>query len=339
MNILVTGGAGYIGTHTVVELINAGHNVVVYDNLYNSSEESIHAVEKLLGRHVNFIKGDINDDEKLVEVFREYSIDTVIDFAAFKSVSESVEDPLKYFYNNINGLVVLLDCMRYCNVKNMIFSSSATVYGYSEKLPFTENHPKGEPTNPYGRTKSVGEDILSDLAKFDPSWNICILRYFNPVGAHPSGIIGEDPNGIPANLMPYISKVAVGELPELSIFGDDYDTPDGTCIRDYIHVVDLAKAHVAALRSFNLKGNLHIYNVGTGSGTSVFELLDTFMIVNDVAIPYVVRGRRPGDVAVSYCSPKLIKDELGWEAELTVEDMCIDAFNWQVNNPKGYGSN
>lgn len=338
MRVLVTGGTGYIGSHTLLELIQSGHTPIVIDNLSNSSIKSLRRVEGMTGEHIEFYAGDIRDKDLLRDIFSDNQIDAVIDFAAYKSVGQSVLDPIEYFDNNIVGLISLISVMDEFSVGNLIFSSSATVYGDSENYPFKEDETKGIPTNPYGRTKSMAEDMLSDLMNSSGDWNIVILRYFNPVGAHPSGKIGEDPNGVPANLMPYITKVAIGELPKLKIFGDDYHTCDGTGVRDYIHVVDLARAHVSAIDSLNDgHSQFKIYNVGTGFGTSVLNLVKIFEEVNDVKIPYEVVGRRPGDVDISFCDIEKIKAELGWKPIYSVKDMCRDAYKWQVNNLKGYG--
>ena len=336
MKVLVTGGAGFIGSHTVVELLSAGHEVLVYDNLSNSSEKSLERVKEITGVEVPFVKGDILDREALEKVFSEHEFSCCIHFAGLKAVGESVEKPWEYYHNNITGTLVLTDVMRRHGCKNIIFSSSATVYGEPAEIPITENCPKAPCTNPYGWTKSMLEQILSDMQKADPEWNVILLRYFNPIGAHKSGKIGENPNGIPNNLMPYITQVAVGKLPQLSVFGDDYDTPDGTGVRDYIHVVDLAKGHVKALQKIEEKAGLKIYNLGTGNGYSVLDIVKNFEEVNGVKIPYKICPRRSGDVAVNYCDPALAKKELGWEAENGIREMCADSWNWQKNNPDGY---
>ena len=336
MKVLVTGGAGFIGSHTVVELQNAGHEVVVLDNLSNSSEKSLERVAELTGKEVPFVKGDILDRELLGKLFREHSFDACIHFAGLKAVGESVQKPWEYYYNNLAGTLVLTDEMRKAGVKSIIFSSSATVYGEPAEIPITENCPKAPCTNPYGWTKSMLEQILMDMQKADPEWNVILLRYFNPIGAHKSGRIGEDPSGIPNNLMPYITQVAVGKLKELGVFGDDYDTPDGTGVRDYIHVVDLAVGHVKALKMVEQKAGLKVYNLGTGHGYSVLDIVKSFEQATGVKIPYVIKPRRAGDVAQNYCDPSLAKEELGWEAENGILEMCADSWNWQKNNPNGY---
>ena len=336
MAILVTGGAGYIGSHTCVELLNAGYEVVVYDNLSNSSEKSLERVEQITGKKVTFYKGDILDRERLNEVFEKESIDSCIHFAGLKAVGESVEKPWEYYNNNISGTLTLTDVMRKHNCKNIIFSSSATVYGDPAIIPITEECPKGQCTNPYGWTKSMLEQILTDMQKADPEWNVILLRYFNPIGAHPSGMMGENPNGIPNNLMPYITQVAVGKLKELGVFGNDYDTPDGTGVRDYIHVVDLAVGHVKALKKIEEKAGLCIYNLGTGQGYSVLDIVKNFEEANDIKIPYVIKPRRAGDIATCYSDATKAKKELGWEAKYGIKEMCRDSWNWQKNNPNGY---
>lgn len=336
MAILVTGGAGYIGSHTVVELQNAGYDVVVADNLSNSSEESLKRVEKITGKPAAFYKADILDRGMLEEIFSKEKIETVIHFAGLKAVGESVEKPWEYYNNNITGTLTLVDVMRKHNVKNIIFSSSATVYGTPKQVPVTEDAPKGECTNPYGWTKSMLEQILTDIQKADNEWNVILLRYFNPIGAHRSGSIGENPNGIPNNLMPYITQVAVGKLKELGVFGNDYDTHDGTGVRDYIHVVDLADGHVKALRKIEEKAGLCVYNLGTGTGYSVLDIVKNFEEANGVAIPYVIKDRRPGDIAVCYADASKAKKELSWEAQYGIRDMCEDSWRWQSGNPNGY---
>ena len=336
MSILVTGGAGYIGSHTVIELLNAGYEVVVLDNLVNSSKESLKRVEEITGKKVTFYEGDIADRELLKKMFEAENIDSCIHFAGLKAVGESVSKPLEYYSNNISGSLVLFDEMRNHNVKNIIFSSSATVYGDPAFVPITEECPMGEITNPYGRTKAMLEQILTDIQKADPEWNVILLRYFNPIGAHKSGKIGENPNGIPNNLMPYITQVAVGKLKELGVFGNDYDTPDGTGVRDYIHVVDLAIGHVKALKKIQENAGLCIYNLGTGHGYSVLDIVKNFEKATGVKIPYVIKPRRPGDIATCYCDPTKAKEELGWEAQYGIEDMCADSWRWQKNNPNGY---
>lgn len=336
MAILVTGGAGYIGSHTVVELQTAGYDVVVLDNLSNSSEKSLQRVEKITGRPVTFYKADILDRDALNAVFEKESIDSCIHFAGLKAVGESVQKPWEYYENNIAGTLTLVDVMRKHGVKNIIFSSSATVYGDPAFVPITEECPKGQCTNPYGWTKSMLEQILMDIQKADSEWNVVLLRYFNPIGAHKSGMIGENPNGIPNNLMPYITQVAVGKLKELGVFGNDYDTPDGTGVRDYIHVVDLAKGHVKALKKIEEKAGLKVYNLGTGIGYSVLDIVNNFEEATGVKIPYVIKDRRPGDIATCYSSAEKAEKELGWKAEFGIKEMCADSWRWQSNNPNGY---
>lgn len=336
MAILVTGGAGYIGSHTVVELQNAGMEVVVVDNLCNSSMESLRRVEKITGRPVKFYQVDINDAVELNKVFEQESIDSCIHFAGLKAVGESVEKPLEYYINNISGSLVLFDVMRKHHVKNIVFSSSATVYGAPAFIPITEECPKGDITNPYGQTKSMLEQILSDLQKADEEWNVILLRYFNPIGAHESGTIGENPNGIPNNLMPYITQVAVGKLQCLGVFGNDYDTPDGTGVRDYIHVVDLAIGHVKAIHKIKENPGLKIYNLGTGKGYSVLDIVKNFEQASGVNIPYAIKPRRAGDIATCYADATKALNELGWKAERDLHRMCEDSWRWQRNNPQGY---
>ncbi len=336
MAILVTGGAGYIGSHTVVELQNAGYEVVVVDNLVNASEKVIDRVEAITGKKVKFYKVDIQDAKGLDEVFEKESIDSCIHFAGLKAVGESVVKPLEYYTNNISGTLTLLDVMRKHGVKNIVFSSSATVYGNPAFVPITEECPKGQCTNPYGWTKSMLEQILTDLQYADKEWNVILLRYFNPIGAHKSGTIGENPNGIPNNLMPYITQVAVGKLKELGVFGNDYDTPDGTGVRDYIHVVDLAIGHVKAIEKLSENPGLKIYNLGTGKGYSVLDIVKNFEAASGVKIPYVIKPRRAGDIATCYSDASLAKKELGWVAERDLKEMCEDSWRWQKNNPEGY---
>lgn len=332
MAILVTGGAGYIGSHTVVELQNAGYDVVVLDNLSNSSEKSLKRVEAITGKPVTFYKADILDREALNQIFAKESIDSCIHFAGLKAVGESVQKPWEYYENNIAGTLTLVDVMRQHGVKNIIFSSSATVYGDPAIIPITEECPKGQCTNPYGWTKSMLEQILSDMQKADPEWNVILLRYFNPIGAHKSGTMGENPNGIPNNLMPYIMQVAVGRLPELGVFGNDYDTPDGTGVRDYIHVVDLAGGHVNAVDKVVSSTGVNIYNLGTGNGYSVLDIVKAFEEANGLKIPYSIKPRRAGDIAVCYADPAKAKEELGWEAKLDLTRMCEDSWRFAKKN-------
>lgn len=336
MSILVTGGAGFIGSHTVVELQAAGYDVVVLDNLSNSSEKSLERVEKITGKKVAFYQADILDREALENVFSKEKIDAVIHFAGLKAVGESVQKPWEYYENNIAGTLTLTDVMRKHGVKNIIFSSSATIYGDPAFVPITEECPKGQCTNPYGWTKSMLEQILSDMQFADKEWNVILLRYFNPIGAHKSGTMGENPNGIPNNLMPYITQVAVGKLKELGVFGDDYDTPDGTGVRDYIHVVDLACGHVKALKKIEEKAGLKIYNLGTGVGYSVLDIVKNFEAATGVNIPYVIKERRAGDIASCYSDVAKAKEELDWEAQFGIKEMCEDSWRWQKNNPNGY---
>lgn len=337
MKILLCGGAGYIGSHTLIELKKVGHDVVVVDNLYNSQKEALVRVSELIGgEDIPFYQVDIRDREGLTKVFEEHEFDAVIHFAGLKAVGESCEKPLEYYENNMNGTFVLLDVMRKHGCKNIIFSSSATVYGDPAIIPITEACPKGKCTNPYGQTKSMLEEVLIDVQNADKEWNVVILRYFNPIGAHKSGRIGENPNGIPNNLMPYITQTAIGIRKELGIFGNDYDTPDGTGVRDYIHVVDLACGHVAAIKAIDKKCGLEIYNLGTGHGYSVLDVVNAFEKVNGLKVPYVIKPRRPGDIATCYCDPAKAKAELDWEAQYGIEDMCLDSWNFQKNNPNGY---
>lgn len=336
MRILVTGGAGYIGSHTCVELLNLGYEVVVVDNLCNSSEESLNRVEKITGKKPVFYKADLLDRDALEEIFAKEPVDAVIHFAGLKAVGESVSKPLEYYHNNMTGTLVLCDVMRNHGVKQIIFSSSATVYGDPAFVPITEDCPKGQITNPYGQTKSMLEQVLTDLHTADPEWSVILLRYFNPVGAHKSGLIGEDPAGIPNNLTPYITQVAVGKLKEVGVFGNDYDTPDGTGVRDYIHVVDLALGHVKALEKFKEESAVRIYNLGTGHGYSVLDMIAGFSKACGKEIPYAIKPRRPGDIATCYADPTKAKEELGWTAERGLEEMCEDGWRWQSNNPNGY---
>lgn len=336
MAVLVTGGAGYIGSHTVIELQNAGFEVVVVDNLSNSSKESLKRVTKITGKEVTFYEADILDREALEKIFQKEVIDACIHFAGLKAVGESVAKPWEYYYNNISGSLILLDVMRKHNVKNIIFSSSATVYGSPAFVPITEECPKGDITNPYGQTKGMLEQMLIDIQKADPEWNVIILRYFNPIGAHKSGLIGENPNGIPNNLMPYITQVAVGKLKQLGVFGNDYDTPDGTGVRDYIHVVDLAVGHVKAIAKIKEKEGLSIYNLGTGQGYSVLDIVKNFEEAAGVIIPYEIKPRRAGDIATCYADPTKAFNDLGWKAERGIREMCEDSWRWQSGNPNGY---
>lgn len=336
MAILVTGGTGYIGSHTVVELQNNGYDVVVLDNLSNSSVKSLDRVKAITGKDVKFYEGDIRDRKILEKIFDNEKIDSCIHFAGLKAVGESVEKPWEYYDNNITGTLTLVDEMRKHGVKNIIFSSSATVYGDPAQIPITEECPKGQCTNPYGWTKSMLEQILSDMQKADNEWNVVLLRYFNPIGAHQSGTMGENPNGIPNNLMPYITQVAVGKREELGVFGNDYDTPDGTGVRDYIHVVDLADGHVKALKKIEENAGLCIYNLGTGTGYSVLDIVKNFEEANNLKIPYSIKPRRAGDIATCYADPTKAKKELGWEAKYGIKEMCADSWRWQKNNPNGY---
>ena len=336
MTILITGGAGYIGSHTALELLNEGYDVVVYDNLCNSSRESLRRVEELTGKQIRFYEGDVQDEKALTDMFKEQRIDAVIHCAALKAVGESVQKPLEYYQNNISGTLTLLKVMREVGVKNIVFSSSATVYGSPEEMPITEACPKGQCTNPYGWTKSMMEQIMSDVQKADPSWNVILLRYFNPVGAHKSGRIGEDPKGIPNNLMPYISQVAVGKLEKLGVFGNDYDTPDGTGVRDYIHVVDLAIGHVKAINYIFTNPGLDVINLGTGQGYSVLDMVKAFSRACGKEIPYEIKPRREGDIAMCYADPSKAARVLGWKAERGLDEMCEDTWRWQSQNPGGY---
>ncbi|KMZ52950.1 UDP-glucose 4-epimerase GalE [Dorea sp. D27] len=336
--ILITGGAGYIGSHTALELLNEGYEVVVYDNLSNSSRESIKRVEELTEKKIAFYEGDVLDEAALEKMFHEQKVDAVIHCAALKAVGESVQKPLEYYHNNITGTLSLMKVMRKVGVKNIVFSSSATVYGSPEIIPITEDCPKGECTNPYGWTKSMMEQIMTDVQKAEPEWNVILLRYFNPVGAHKSGRIGEDPKGIPNNLMPYISQVAVGKLDKLGVFGDDYDTPDGTGVRDYIHVVDLAVGHVKAIQKIFDKPGLAVFNLGTGKGYSVLDMVKAFSKASGKEVPYEIKPRREGDIAMCYADPKKAREELGWEAKHGLDEMCEDTWRWQSMNPDGYRS-
>ncbi|MBQ3911949.1 MAG: UDP-glucose 4-epimerase GalE [Lachnospiraceae bacterium] len=336
MSILVTGGAGYIGSHTVVELYNAGYEAVIVDNLCNSSRESLKRVEELTGKQIKFYEADIRDRQAMDRIFEENKIDSVIHFAGLKAVGESTVKPIEYYDNNIGGTLTLVQSMRDHGVKNIVFSSSATVYGDPAFVPITEECPKGVCTNPYGWTKSMLEQILTDMQKADKEWNVILLRYFNPIGAHKSGRIGENPNGIPNNLMPYITQVAIGKLDHLSVFGNDYKTHDGTGVRDYIHVVDLALGHVKAIKKLADNPGTRVYNLGTGVGYSVLDLVNAFEKVTGVKVPYVITARRPGDIDACYSDATRAKEELGWEAQYGIEDMCRDAWNWQSKNPNGF---
>lgn len=335
MRVLVTGGAGYIGSHTVVLLLEAGIDVVVLDNLSNSHATVFSRVETITGKQVTFIQGDIRDRVCLDRVFREYKIDAVIHFAGLKAVGESVEKPLEYYQNNVTGSIVLCEAMSAAGVKALVFSSSATVYGEDAPVPYTEELPRGNTTNPYGTSKAMVEQILTDLTVSDPEWSVVLLRYFNPIGAHPSGLIGEDPQGIPNNLMPFISQVAVGKREQVSIFGNDYPTEDGTGVRDYLHVMDLADAHLKALSRSKIPGT-DIYNLGTGNGVSVLQMVNTFEAVTGVPVPYQFVPRRSGDIAACWADPGKAMRELGWTAERSLEDMIRDTWAWQSNSPEGY---
>ncbi len=336
MTILVTGGAGYIGSHTCLELLQAGYNVVVVDNLSNSKEEALKRVQKLTGKLLTFHQIDLLDEAALDAVFQSDAIDAVIHFAGLKAVGESVSQPLHYYHNNVSGTINLCRIMQKYGVKKIVFSSSCTVYGEPHTVPITEDFPLSAPTSPYGRTKLMIEDILRDLYRADPEWNIVLLRYFNPAGAHPSGQIGEDPNGIPNNLLPYITQVAVGKLAQLSVFGGNYPTPDGTGVRDYIHVVDLAVGHLKALKKLQSDSGLFTYNLGTGQGYSVLEMIAAFEKSSGKKIPYRIVDRRPGDIAAAYADPSKAERELDWRATRGLAQMCADAWNWQLQNPNGY---
>ena len=336
MAILVTGGAGYIGSHTCVELLNEGYEVVVVDNLCNSSEKSLERVEQITGKKVTFYKVDLLDREALTEVFEKEQIDSVIHFAGLKAVGESVSKPLEYYHNNITGTLILCDVMRKFGCKNIVFSSSATVYGDPAFIPITEECPKGQCTNPYGQTKSMLEQILTDLNVADSEWNVILLRYFNPIGAHKSGLIGEDPKGLPNNLVPYIAQVAVGKLAHLNVFGNDYNTHDGTGVRDYIHVVDLAIGHVRAIEKLKDKEGVLIYNLGTGNGYSVLDVVKAYEKASGREVKYIIQPRRPGDIATCYAEASKALKELNWKAERGIEEMCEDSWRWQSNNPNGY---
>ena len=337
MAILVSGGAGYIGSHTCVELLAAGYDIVVADNYYNSCPEALARVKKIAGKDFRFVEADMTDKDAVEKIFAENEdIDCVIQFAAYKAVGESVSKPIEYYSNNLACTLNILDVMRRHNCHNIIFSSSATVYGDPASVPIREDFPVGGTTNPYGTTKVFTERILTDCCHADPELNVALLRYFNPIGAHPSGLIGEDPNGIPNNLVPYIAKVAVGKLEKVHVFGNDYPTPDGTGVRDYIHVVDLARGHVAAIKKLEQKPGLFICNLGTGHGYSVLDVINAFSKACGKEIPYVIDPRRPGDIAECWCDPSKAKCELGWEAQYGIEEMCAHSWNWQSHNPDGY---
>lgn len=336
MNVLVTGGAGYIGSHTCIELIHAGHTPIVVDNLSNSNPISLERVRAIVGREIEFIEGDVCEEVLMEQVFSKHKIDCVIHFAGLKVVGESIDIPLSYYRNNLVSTMTLCKVMDQFNVKKIIFSSSAAVYSGSNEMPVSETARTGNCTNPYGWTKYMGEQILRDIAKADPEWSVVLLRYFNPVGAHPSGLIGEHPNGIPTNLMPFISQTAIGKRDHLNVFGNDYPTPDGTGVRDYIHVVDLARGHVAAIRYLNENKGEAVFNLGTGQGYSVLDMVHAFETANNVRVPYEITERRPGDLATCYADPSKSLEVLGWKAEYNLNDMCRDSWNWQSKNPNGY---
>lgn len=336
VEILVTGGMGYIGSHTCVQMIEAGMTPIILDNLSNANEEVLNRVEALTGKRPLFYNGDIRDDKLLASIFAQHTIQSVIHFAGLKSVGESVQKPIEYYDNNVNGTLVLVRCMRDAGVKSIIFSSSATVYGDPQTVPITEDSPVGGTTNPYGTSKYMVERILSDLYVADENWSISLLRYFNPVGAHPSGSMGEDPKGIPNNLTPYIAQVAIGRREKVAVFGSDYPTKDGTGVRDYIHVMDLADGHIAALNALGKKAGLHIYNLGTGNGTSVIEMIEAFRKASGKDIPYELQPRRPGDIAECWSSPAKAAADLKWKAIRSIDDMAADAWRWQSKNPNGY---
>ncbi|MFC3286237.1 UDP-glucose 4-epimerase GalE [Litchfieldella rifensis] len=335
MSILVTGGAGYIGSHTVLELLEAGHDVVVVDNLSNGSQEALHRIEAITGKSARFIEGDVRDRTLLDEIFATYPVEAVIHFAGLKAVGESVNRPLAYYDNNVHGSLVLCQAMAAAGVFKFVFSSSATVYGPDAPVPYVESMPRGRTSNPYGTSKAMIEQVLTDLCRADDRWSVALLRYFNPIGAHPSGLIGEDPQGIPNNLMPFIAQVAVGRLPELSVFGNDYPTEDGTCVRDYLHVVDLAIGHVQSLASLAAPG-VHTYNLGTGQGYSVLEMVETFEQVTGQKVPYRFAPRRDGDLAAFWADASKAERELGWRAERGLREMLRDTWHWQKKNPNGY---
>ena len=336
MTVLLAGGAGYIGSHTAVQLLMSGHDVVIADDYSNSCPEVVNRIEEITGKRVRAYETDVKDKVKVQQIFAENEIDCVIHFAGLKAVGESVQQPLKYYRNNIDTTLTLLECMQEAGVKQFVFSSSATVYGEENAIPYIETMKRGSCSNPYGWTKSMLEQVLTDIQKADPEWNVMLLRYFNPIGAHKSGTIGENPNGIPNNLMPYITQVAVGKLKELGVFGNDYDTPDGTGVRDYIHVVDLAKGHVKALKKIEENPGLAIYNLGTGKGYSVLDIVKNFEAATGVKIPYAIKPRRAGDIATCYCDASKAAKELGWTAENGIREMCEDSWRWQSNNPNGY---
>jgi len=336
MNVLVTGGAGYIGSHTCLELLESGYGVVVIDNLCNSNPKSLERVQELTGKSLKFYEGDVRDEALLRKIFAENEIGSVIHFAGLKAVGESVSQPWRYYDNNLNSTLVLTKVMTDVGVKKLIFSSSATVYTATNEMPLRETSVTGGCTNPYGWTKYMTEQILQGICHADPQWSVCLLRYFNPIGAHESGRIGEDPRGIPNNLMPYITQVAVGRREKLSVFGNDYDTHDGTGVRDYIHVVDLSKGHVAAVKYTDEHAGCEVFNLGTGTGYSVLDMVNAFVAANDVAVPYAIVDRRPGDIATCYADPAKSAEKLGWKAEKNLEDMCRDSWRWQSTNPNGY---
>lgn len=335
MKVLVTGGSGYIGSHTCVQLLLQGHEVIILDNLCNSKRSVLPIIERLGGKSATFVEGDIRNEALMTEILHDHAIEAVIHFAGLKAVGESVAKPLEYYDNNVTGTLKLVSAMRAAGVKNFIFSSSATVYGDQPKIPYVESFPTGTPQSPYGKSKLMVEQILTDLQKAQPEWSIALLRYFNPVGAHESGLLGEDPKGIPANLTPYVAKVAVGELKEVQVYGDDYDTPDGTGVRDYIHVVDLAKGHVAVIDHIDKEG-VFVYNLGTGHGYSVLEVIKAYEKAAGHPIPYAIKPRRPGDIAACYADASKAEKELGWKAELTIDDMAASSLNWQTKNPNGF---
>jgi len=337
MNVLVTGGMGYIGSHTCIQMIQAGMTPIIVDNLYNSKSSVLERIEKVCGVKPHFVEGDIRDKELMVELLTTHNIESVIHFAGLKAVGESVQKPLEYYDNNVNGTLVLVSAMREAGVKSIVFSSSATVYGDPESVPITEDFPTSA-TNPYGRSKLMVEECLTDFQKANPDWSITLLRYFNPVGSHPSGELGEDPQGIPNNLMPFVSQVAVGRRECLSVFGDDYPTKDGTGVRDYIHVMDLADGHIAALKNVGLQAGLHIYNLGTGVGYSVLEMVKAFERASGKSVAYKIVERRPGDIAECWADPAKAQRDLNWKASRTLEDMTQDSWRWQSNNPQGYPS-